>query len=245
MLHMDLNADVGEGGRRDAALISLVSSANIACGGHAGDELSMRTAIDACLAAGVAIGAHPGYGDRENFGRRELDLAPATVSDSVARQVSRMVEMTARAGGAMHHVKPHGALYLQADRDPALAAAVVKGVKRIIPDCRFYVPSAGCLAAAGQDAGLMVRAEGFMDRCYAENGQLVSRSQPDAVIEDVDSAVSQALEIALKCQVRTVTGTHVVMPAETLCVHGDSARAVEILNAVRQALTAAGFVIRA
>lgn len=245
MRSIDLNADVGEGGLRDAALIALVSSANIACGGHAGDESSMRAAIDTSLAAGVAIGAHPGYEDRENFGRRTLDLSPDAVAESVARQVSRMVEITARAGGVVHHVKPHGALYLQADRDPALAAAVVEAVTGILPGCGFYVPPAGCLATAGAAAGLRVRAEGFMDRRYAEHGQLVCRSLPDAMIEEVDDAMAQALEIARNRRVRTVAGGSVEMPAETLCVHGDSARAVEILSAVRRALTGARFVIKA
>jgi UPF0271 protein len=242
---MDLNADIGEGGLRDVALIALVSSANIACGGHAGDELSMRSAIDACLAAGVAIGAHPGYEDRENLGRRALDLTPDAVADLVGRQISRMVEMTSRAGAAVHHVKPHGALYHHADRDPAVAAAVAEAVARIIPGCGFYVPPAGHLAVAGADAGLRVLAEGFMDRYYDADGRLVSRNQAGAVIDDVDVAVLQTIEIALHRRVRTAAGTSFPLSAQTLCIHGDSPQALEILRAVRQALTAAGFTIRA
>lgn len=240
VLRMDLNADIGEGGPQDAALIALVSSANIACGGHAGDESSMRSAIEACLAAGVAIGAHPGYEDPDHFGRRELDLAPETVAALVARQVTRMAEMT-----KLHHVKPHGALYHQADRDPALATAVAEAVARIVPGCGFYAPPGGALAIAGKEAGLRVRAEGFIDRRYAANGDLVSRSMPGAVIEDDAAAVSQALEIALNHRVLTAGDTWFPMPAETLCVHGDSPRALEILSAVRQALVAAGFAIEA
>jgi UPF0271 protein len=241
---MDLNVDIGEGGQQDAAMIALVSSANIACGGHAGDESSMRSAIDACLAAGVAIGAHPGYEDPAYFGRRALDLVPGAVAELVTRQVSRMVEMAARAGGSVHHVKPHGALYQQADRDPSLAEAVAEAVARILPGCGFYVPPAGQLALAGADAGLRVRTEGFIDRRYAENGQLVSRGLPDAVIDDVDTAVSQALEIALKHRVRTVAGTSFPLNAQTLCVHGDSPNAIEILCAVRLALTASGIKLQ-
>lgn len=242
---MDLNADIGEGGQHDRALIALVSSANIACGGHAGDETSMRKVIDACLAAGVAIGAHPGYEDRENFGRRALDLPPADVADLVALQVSRMVEMTAQAGGVVHHVKPHGALYLQADRDASLAAAVVEGVVRIIPGCGFYAPPVGRLAMAGADAGLKVMSEGFMDRRYAENGQLVSRSEPDAVIDNVREAVTQGLQIVRERRVITATGTSFPLTAQTLCVHGDSPQALEILRAVRQALLNADFKLQA
>lgn len=242
---MDLNADIGEGGPQDAALIALVSSANIACGGHAGDEALMRDAIDACLAAGVAIGAHPGYEDPAHFGRRELDLAPEAVADAVARQVSRMVDMTARAGSAVHHVKPHGALYHQANHDPVLAAAVAEAVAHIIPGSRFYAPPMGHLAVAAAEAGLTVRGEGFMDRRYADNGGLVSRSVPGAVIEDAAAAVSQALEMALNHRVLTAADTWFPMAVETLCVHGDSLRALEILSAVRQELVAAGFSIRA
>lgn len=229
----------------DGALIDMVSSANIACGGHAGDESSMRAAIDACLATGVAIGAHPGYEDRENFGRRALNLALAEVADLVARQVSHMAEMSASAGGVVQHVKLHGALYHQADRDPALAAAVVGAVAGILPGCGFDVPPAGCLAKAGEDAGLIVRAEGFMDRRYAENGQLVSRSQPDAVIDHVGEAVTQAMQIVREGRVKTLAGSTFPLTAQTLCVHGDSPQAFEILRTVRHALIDAEFKIQA
>ena len=237
---IDLNADLGEGGSQDAALIALVSSANIACGGHAGDESTMRATIDACLAAGVAIGAHPGYEDREHFGRRALELSPAAVTDLVARQVACLAEKT-----VPHHVKPHGALYHQADRDPVLAAAVAEGVARTVPGCQFYAPPGGALAAAGKQAGLQVRAEGFVDRRYLENGSLVPRGEPGAVIGDLRTAIAQALQIACKQRVKTVAGTWFPLPAETLCVHGDSPRALEMLSAVRHSLTDAGLKLQA
>lgn len=238
---IDLNADLGEGGSQDAALLALVSSANIACGGHAGDEETMEETVEAALEAGVAIGAHPGYEDRGNFGRQPMALDPAAVTDLVARQVGRLAEIAA----GIHHVKPHGALYNQADQDSALAIAVAEGVKRIVPGCAFYVPPGGALAAAGEAAGLEVRAEGFVDRRYRENGTLIPRGKPAAVIEDIDEAVAQALLIACKGRVRTVAGTWFPLPAKTLCVHGDSPRAAELLGAVRKALEAAGFTIRA
>jgi len=240
MRRIDLNADLGEGGSQDAALIALASSANIACGGHAGDESTMRAAIDACHAAGVAIGAHPGYEDRAHFGRRPLQLAPAAVTAMVARQVGRLAQMT-----PLQHVKPHGALYTQADRDPTLAAAVAEGVAGVAPACLFYVPPGGELAAAGAGAGLHVRAEGFADRRYAVNGSLVPRGEAGAVIADAGTAVAQALQIACEGRVRTVAGNWCALPAETLCVHGDGAHVLEILRAVRQALMDAGFEIRA
>ena len=238
---IDLNADLGEGGANDAALIALASSANIACGGHAGDEETMRAAIAACLAAGVAIGAHPGYEDREHFGRREMPMEPAAVAEMVVRQVSRLAAL---AGGAIHHVKPHGALYNQADRDRSLAEAVAEGVVRSAPGCEFYVPPGGALAAAGEAAGLIVRPEGFADRRYRENGTLVPRGEPGAVIEDADEAVAQALQIACAARVETVAGAWFPLPARTLCVHGDSPQSVALLRAVRATLEAAGFTIQ-
>ena len=182
MRTIDLNADLGEGGSQDAALIALASSANIACGGHAGNDDTMRAAIDGCISAGVAIGAHPGYEDRENFGRRPMDLEPAAVAELVSRQIGRFAKLAARAGAEIHHVKPHGALYHQADHDPALAAAVAESVMCLLPGCGFYVPPAGALAVAGEAAGLDVWAEGFVDRRYQENGALVPRGEPGAVI---------------------------------------------------------------
>lgn len=245
MRTIDLNADLGEGGSQDAALIALASSANIACGGHAGDDETMQNAIEAALAAGVAIGAHPGYEDPEHFGRRALNLGAAEVTDLVSRQVERLAKLAAQAGAEIHHVKPHGALYNQADRDLDLAAAVAEGARRIVPGCRFYVPPAGALAAAGTAAGLSVIAEGFVDRRYQENGALVPRGETNAVIGDIEAAVAQALKIACERRVLTVANTWLPLPAETLCVHGDGAEAVAMLRAVRQALEAAGFRIRA
>ena len=242
---IDLNADLGEGGSQDAELISLASSVNIACGGHVGDHNTMRAAIASAVAAGVAIGAHPGYEDREHFGRLALVLPATAVTDLVMRQVERLATLAARAGAEIHHVKPHGALYLQADRDPVLAAAVSEGVKSILPGCGFYVPPAGALAAAGEAAGLSVRAEGFLDRGYQENGRLVPRSEPGAVIENTEAAIAQALQIACKQRVKTVAGTWFPLPAQTLCIHGDSPQAVALLRAARAALESAGFAIRA
>ena len=237
---IDLNADLGEGGARDALMIARISSANIACGGHAGNEPTMREAVAACIAAGVAIGAHPGYEDPEHFGRRELALSASEVVEMVKRQILRL---SALAGPAIHHVKLHGALYHQADRDASLAAAVAGTVAQLLPGCGFFTPPVGELAKAGNDAGLRVVVEGFADRRYAPDGQLVPRSEPDSVIADMDDAVAQAMEIASMQRVRTADGSFLTLPAETICVHGDSPRALEILDAVRQALLRAGFAI--
>jgi UPF0271 protein len=243
MRTIDLNVDLGEGGAQDAALIAMASSANIACGGHAGDESTMRSAISSCLAQGVAIGAHPGYEDPEHFGRRALELQPLAIAELVSRQVGRLSEMADQAGGRVHHVKPHGALHNQADQDPEIASAVAVGVKRILPGCGFLVPPAGALAAAGKAAGLRAIGEGFVDRRYQENGSLVPRGQTGAVIEDIDAAVAQALQIACEQRVLTASGAMIPLAARSLCVHGDGAQAVLLLRAVRAALEGAGFTI--
>lgn len=231
MRTIDLNADLGEGGTEDEALLGLVSSANIACGGHAGDEESMRRAIEQAMILGVAIGAHPGYEDREHFGRRALTLHLDEVTDFVARQVGEIARIAAEMGAKLHHVKAHGSLYNQADREFELAMAVVKGITAISPGIILYAPPAGALAAAGRAAGLTICAEGFADRRYLENGALMPRAEPGAVISNVDEAVAQALEIV-------VNGT-----VETLCVHGDGPTAVAILRTLRKRLEERGHLI--
>ena len=206
MRRIDLNADLGEGGSEDELLLGLVSSCNIACGGHAGSDEIMRRTLAHALAAGVAIGAHPGYEDRENFGRRELQMTPQAVTELVVRQVGKLAALAQETGASLDHVKPHGALYHQANRDLSLAAAA-------------------------RAAGVIVRAEGFADRRYQNDGSLQPRSQPGAVIEDPAEAVAQALALAGSGRF------------ETLCVHGDGAHAATLLRAVRSALENAGFRI--
>jgi UPF0271 protein len=244
MRTMDLNADLGEGGSHDKMLIALASSANISCGGHAGDESTIRKAIEASMAAGVAIGAHPGYEDPLHFGRRPLQLDPSVVTELIARQIESFAAWTELAGAEIHHVKPHGALYSQADGSLPLAAAVAEGVRRVLPGCGFYVPPSGKLAEAGHEAGLAVWGEGFVDRRYLDAASLVPRGESGAVIEDIDEAVAQALEIACNQQVRTMAGTLQALTVSTLCVHGDGKIAVAMLRSVRIALEAAGFSIQ-
>lgn len=232
MRSIDLNADLGEGGSHDAALLELVTSANIACGGHAGDQETMRRSIEWAIASGVAIGAHPGYEDREHFGRLAMVLPLEKITDLVRRQVEALASLAGAAGARLHHVKPHGALYNQSSRDPLLAAAVVAGIAGVSPDLILYSLPASALAEAGRAAGLTVYAEGFADRRYRLDGSLMPRGEPGAVIKEVDSAVAQALEITTSRNV------------ETLCVHGDGVTAVAILRALRERLGEAGLTIR-
>ena len=228
MRSIDLNADLGEGGTQDAELLGLVTSANIACGGHAGDDETMRRSIELALASGVAIGAHPGYEDREHFGRLARTLPLGEVTDLVRRQLERLAGLTCAAGASLHHVKPHGALYNQASRDALLATAVVAGITRVSPNLMLYALPGSALADAGRAAGLAVCAEGFADRRYRLDGSLMPRGEPGAVIKDVDAAVTQALAIVSSGRVGT------------LCVHGDGATAVAILKALRNQLGEVG-----
>lgn len=229
MKPIDLNVDLGEGGADDALLLALATSANIACGAHAGSADLMRRTIEMALAAGVAAGAHPGYEDRENFGRLEMALPPGKVTDSVAWQVEAFA---LAAGDQFHHVKPHGALYNQSNRNRALADAVIAGVGKISPGITIYAPPEGALALAARAAGMPVMAEGFADRRYRADGSLVPRSEPGAVIHEVEEAVAQALVLAGSGRF------------DTLCVHGDCRHAAELLQAIRTAWEKRGFRFR-
>jgi UPF0271 protein len=218
MTRIDLNADLGEGGTQDNELIDLVSSANIACGGHAGSEEIMRRSIAMANAAGVRIGAHPGYADCENFGRREMPISPSQVAALITSQVGKLAEL---AAGKLHHVKPHGALYHQANRDPSLAAALVGAVRGISPALTLYAPPNGALELAARAAGLAFMREGFADRRYTTDGTLLPRTEPEAVISCPAEAVSQAYALCHRGDF------------DTLCVHGDSPHALAILRAIR------------
>lgn len=231
MRSIDLNVDVGEGGAHDEALVRLASSANIACGGHAGDERMIRSALEMAMVAGTRVGAHPGYEDREFFGRRPLDLPAAEVVAMMERQLVRFARLAAEAGAAISHVKPHGALYHQADASEALARLVLEVVRESIGACRLIAPSGGWLERLAGEFGLVAVAEGFADRGYGADGRLVARSEPGAVIEDPAVAARQALGLAGK--------------VGTLCVHGDGLAALRVLAEVRAALEADGWRISA
>lgn len=227
MTIVDLNADVGEGFAADAALLGLVTSASIACGFHAGDEQSMRVACEAAVAAGVAIGAHVSYRDREGFGRRELRVDAATIADDAAEQIEALQAAADRAGGRVVYVKPHGALYHRASSDGDCADAIAQAAGR----GRLAVlgfPGSELLVRAGE-AGLVAVAEGFADRSYAADGTLVPRGEATSLL-GADAAARQA--VVLAGSVRSI------------CVHSDTPGAVEVAAAVRDALAAAGVELR-
>ena len=234
---IDLNVDLGEGGPNDAELIAHASSANIACGGHAGNESTIRNAIGTCLHHGVAIGAHPGHEDPEHFGRRVMDLPPDQIRDALVRQLERFIRIAGNAGAKVHHVKLHGALYHQANQDSGLARVLATAISKLLPGCQIYTPATGAFATAATACDLVVVPEAFADRRYAPDGQLTPRALPGSVIMETDSSVSQALDIARHQRVRTLDGIWLPLSARTLCIHSDTPHALHLLQALAQAFT--------
>ena len=238
---IDLNADLGEGAPHDAALMPLVSSANVCCGAHAGGVDLMAATVRLAIQHGVAVGAHPGHADRDHFGRRQLAITPADAVALVARQIEAVAAV---AGVALHHVKLHGGLYHQAGHEPALAAALVDWLADHWPRLVVYAPEASCLALEARRRGLAVAAEAFIDRRYRADGTLAARAEPGASIDDPATAAEQAVRLATGGLVHTLDAADIRVAADTLCIHGDGPRAVEVATAVRRALAAAGITIR-
>ena len=242
---IDLNADLGEGGSGDAALLGIVTSANVACGFHAGDPAVMDRTVAAAARAGVALGAHPGYPDLRGFGRRPMSASPEEVETDVLYQVGALLAFARAHGARLVHVKPHGALYNQAALDEELARAVARGTARAGRDL-ILVGLAGSQAMrrAAEAEGLRFAAEAFADRAYNDDGTLRSRGLPGAVITDPETAARQAVAIARDGRVRSAEGAEVRLRADTLCVHGDTPGAVANARAVGQALRAAGIALK-
>lgn len=241
MTHIDLNCDMGElpeaiaDGTQEALLRS-ITSANVACGGHAGDERTMRTTIEQAMRAGVAVGAHPGYPDRENFGRLELKMPAEAVADSIYEQVRALAEVAAKCGTKLAHVKPHGALYNQAVKNRELADAIAKGVAKFSKDLVLMGLAESPMLEAFRDAGFAVAAEAFADRRYEPDGTLRSRKFENALIRDPAEAAKQALSIAQRGLVTAHDGTDVRLSAQTICIHGDTPGSVQIAAAVARTL---------
>ncbi|MQY08352.1 LamB/YcsF family protein [Actinomadura macrotermitis] len=240
---IDVNADLGEGFGRwdlgdDDALLEVVTSANVACGFHAGDPLIMRRVCAGAVARGVTIGAQVSYRDLAGFGRREMDVAPAELTAEVLYQIAALDGVARAEGGRVAYVKPHGALYNRIVRDPVQAAAVADAVRAYDPALPLLtLPGSAVHEAAG---GLTVVAECFADRAYTPAGALVSRREPGAVIHDRDAVVARAVRMAAEGTVEAVDGSVVDIPARSLCVHGDTSGAVGLARAVRAALAEAG-----
>jgi UPF0271 protein len=249
MKRIDLNCDMGEMPEAIAdgsqeALMRSVTSANVACGGHAGDELTMRKTIDQALRHGVAIGAHPGYADRKNFGRLELNMAPDEVAESVFEQVRVLGEVARSCGARVVHVKPHGALYNQAVHDRRLAAAIARGVARWSRDVVLVGLAGTPMLDVFREAGFVVAAEAFADRRYEPDGTLRSRKLSDALIRDPKEAARQALYLVQRGIVTASDGSEVPVAAQTICIHGDTPGATTIAAEVALMLTEARVTLK-
>jgi 5-oxoprolinase (ATP-hydrolysing) subunit A len=247
-LQIDLNCDMGEipeaiADGTQQALMRSITSANVACGGHAGDELMMRATIQQALRCGVAIGAHPGYTDRENFGRLELKMSTEEVAESVFEQVRALAQVAGSCGTPVVHVKPHGALYNQAVRNRDLAEAIAVGVARWSRDVVLVGLAGSPMLAVFREAGFTVAAEAFADRRYEPDGTLRSRKFEDALIRDPEQAARQALKMVERGVVTASDGSEIAVSAQTICIHGDTPGAPAIAAEVARALRGAGVTL--
>lgn len=243
MRTIDLNCDMGEGCGNDDLLLELVSSANIACGFHAGSASIMRKTVEAAIRNNVAIGAHPSFPDRENFGRTNMELPPAEIFDIVVYQLGAMKAVCEAAGGVLNHVKPHGALYNQAARDQNLARVIAEAVRQVDGRLVLYGSPGSDLISEAERAGLKTASEVFADRTYQVDGSLTPRSRSDALIRDTRQSISQVLQMIVDGTVTATTGETIDVMAETICIHGDGELAVEFARALRQALKSEGIGI--
>jgi UPF0271 protein len=242
---VDLNADLGEGAGHDAELFELISSANIATGFHAGDADTMHAAVSAANEHGAAVGAHPSFWDRENFGRKELKVSNQDVFDAVAYQLGIFQAIASAVGVRPNHVKPHGALYNMAVRDEKLADAIARAITSVDRKLILFAPDNTELARAGEAHGLQIAREVFADRNYLNDGWLVPRTRPDALLHDPKEAAQRVLRMLREAKVRSVEGRDVDVHAETICVHGDTPGAVEFARELRTQLEREGVTIRA
>jgi 5-oxoprolinase (ATP-hydrolysing) subunit A len=249
MKTIDLNCDLGElpemlENGSQAALLRHITSANVACGGHAGNAAMMRTTIEQAIAAGVAVGAHLGYEDPANFGRIELELASQKIAASMHQQILSLDKIAKECGTHVVHVKPHGALYNQAARDRRIAKAIAEGVARWSTDVVLMGLAGSVMLEEFRKAGFRVAAEAFADRRYELNGSLRSRKFPDALLANPADAAEQALRIVQQQSVLTLNGEAVHMEAHTICIHGDTPGAVRIAESVNRELHGAGVTLK-
>jgi UPF0271 protein len=247
--YIDLNCDMGEsfGAWRlgnDEALMDWVSSVNIACGFHAGDPSVIRETVQMAIKKGVAIGAHPSFPDLQGFGRREIRMSDDEIFDIVLYQVSAVKGICEAFGAKLHHVKPHGALYNQAAKNPSIASAIAAAVKCIDKNLVLFGLSGSCIIHEARKLGLKTASEAFADRTYRLDGSLTPRSHPNALIKDAKTAIAQVLQMIKKQTVTTVEGESLQIDVDTICIHGDSPNALEFAKAIYSELKKQGIEIR-
>lgn len=233
---MDLNADLGEGGLYDHDLMTVVTSCNIACGGHAGDEGTMRAALMLAKTHGVAAGAHPSFPDRENFGRERSSMSGPELEAALISQITHLNTLATELGVTLKHLKPHGALYNMAAKDAGLATSILTVLNEVLPGAKLVGPPNSKMERLAQTHGVTFVAEGFADRTYEADGQLRSRGKPDAIIHDNDAQTKQVLQMATRRSVTTFTGEIIPLPVETICVHGDTPDAFSVAKAIKASL---------
>lgn len=243
MLSIDINCDMGESTHlwpyhieKDRLLLSYVSSMNLACGLHAGDAHTMHELVEAAVTAGVAIGAHPAFADRDNFGRTNMQLPPEKIYDLVLYQIGALDAFLTIMNSRLHHVKPHGALYNMAAKDEVMAHAICKAIYDYDPQLLLYGLSGSKLIATATAVGLTTRSEVFADRTYQPDGHLTPRSQPGALIDNTEDALKQVLQMVQKQTVTAVNNKQLPIVAETICIHGDGEHAVEFARAIYELL---------
>ncbi|MGN0983921.1 MAG: LamB/YcsF family protein [Gemmiger sp.] len=250
MPSVDLNCDLGESFGAytlgmDTAVLPLVSSANVACGFHAGDPQVMRRTVALCRENGTAVGAHPGLPDLQGFGRRVMKLTPAEAADCVTYQIGALKAFCDAAGVPLHHVKLHGALYNMAARDPALADAIAAAVQAAAPGAVLLALSGSEMVRAARAIGLPVASEVFADRAYRSDGTLVPRGMPGAMIEDEALAIRRVVRMVKESRVTAIDGTDILLQADSICVHGDGPQALTFARRIREALCAENIPVRA
>lgn len=239
---MDLNADVGEG-MDDATVLPYVTSANVACGMHAGDPSVMDETVELALSRGIRVGAHPGYPDRANFGRVTVEMAADEIENLVVYQVAALEGFVRSRGARLTHVKPHGALYHDAGEFPDVARAIAEGVRRVGTSLVLVGAAGSMLVGAGRDAGLTVAEEAFADRRYRADGTLVPRGEPGALVTDPDEAAEQAVRLAQERIVVANDGSRIEVRADTICLHGDTPGAADIARRIHERFRIAGIRI--
>lgn len=248
MATIDLNSDLGENVPEriisdDAAMLRIVTSANISCGFHAGRPLAIRETLATAVELGVMIGAHPGYDDYDNFGRINVDVDPATLQAQVEYQIGALMGLAAAVGGRVAYVKPHGALYNTIARDEIQARAVVAAVKAVNPSLVFLGLAGGVATEIAERQGLHIACEAFADRAYQPDGQLVSRSKPNSVLHDPDVVAARTLRLVEEGVIVAIDGSPIRVDAQSICVHGDSEGSVAMAAAIRALLEASGITI--
>lgn len=249
MKTVDLNCDLGESFGaytigRDSDVIPLISSANIACGWHAGDAVVMSQTVRAAVESGISIGAHPGFPDLVGFGRRNMTVTPTEAKAYIQYQVGALNAFCTAEGVKMQHVKPHGALYNMAAKDEALARAICEGIASVSDDLILMGLSGSLMADAAAAIGIPFASEVFADRAYEDDGSLVARSKPGAVITDDNEAAARVVEMALHGTVTSVNGKKIAIEADSVCVHGDNAHALEFVKLIRSRLSENGVEIK-